>query len=399
MDTDQIIRELRVSSASGEFHETTLTARSLRSDPQRVPVSDALEAHLYRSDHDAADILRLRLEWDRGYCELLPSKGLTVGIFADRGWVPFWEPVRLGVLSPENDDLLGTVLVHGEPIASLRWIQNFSGCIELLGTSNWGMPVKDDTGKFDLPLHGEASHIPCGDIQVRAYDDAIIVSSAFTINDRWWDDKRTDIPRYERGVEVWRLSRAAIIEPARRSLHLVDEITNISDGSQSPDWGYHYQFHAEPGARLIIPSATVESRFAGEVEEGFREWKSSADASVREERGYIHKGLTVEEGPIGTRIVRGTAEYPNGPNTRFAMPAASYTLSWFSAGGLNSLEFALPENPEESLISVPWNGMGPEIGASPLDHDGNGDPTIKHPPLDPGETLTLYSHVTAEDAT
>lgn len=235
MKPRELLERLAGGSREPEGRVLSFPEQELRTGPPREESLGSATVKLYQKPQDAKDVRRVMMAWPKGFVDLQPTKGLTVGAYEHRGWKPFWEPVRLGIISPEEDDILGDVLIHGERTHSLRWIENFAGCIELLGLSNWGMPYDDPGEGVVLPLHGEASHIPL---------------------------------------------------------------------------------------------------------------------SV----------LTV-------------------------------TLSWFSAGGKGSLEFALPESPDESLIPVPWDGMGPEIGVSPLDHDGNFDPQIAHPPLAPGEKLALYFRV------
>jgi hypothetical protein len=213
------------------------------------------------------------------------------------------------------------------------------------------------------------------------------------INDGWWRDSDTSLPWYERGRPQWQLDRWLVLSLGTPRLVIVDEVTNVGDAARHLDWGYHFQFRAEDGARLMVPSRSVEGRFDSQVPDGFERWEPSPTPATRYERGYIHKGLDVETSPIGTTVVRGLASYPTGSSTCFIMPAAAYTLSWFSCGGAGSLEFAFPERPNESAVPISWDGMGPEIGSSPLDDDGNVDPAISHPPVAPGETVRLYSEL------
>jgi hypothetical protein len=362
----------------------------LRTGSPREEILGSVTVKLYRKEADAEDVRRVLVRWSGGSVDLQPTKGLTVGAYEHNGWKPFWEPVRPGILSPEKDDLLGDVLVHGERVRALRWLENFAGCIELLGLSNWGMPYEDPAEDAVLPLHGEASHIPVSGLTIAVAERYVIVTGSFEVNLGWWADPDKRKPWYQRGRRAWKVTRNLLIDTQSGELQGVDEIENVGEEPMVPDWGYHFQFKATPGAELRIPSESVESRFSEVVEENFRVWRPAEKPAERVERGYIHKGLTTEKGPLGGDVVRGEAIYPDGDRTLFTMPAAAYTLSWFSAGGKGSLEFALPESPNESLIPVPWDGMGPEIGASPLDHDGKADPEITHPPLKPRESAHLY---------
>jgi hypothetical protein len=382
----------------GELSDRTVfSAGDLRSGTPRRTQLGAEAVESYRGQRDASDVRRLRLSWEQGSLELLPSKGLSVGAYRHGDWYPFWEPVVTGLISPDAEDLTGAMLVNGEEVAAMRWVENFAGCIELLGLSNWGMPRADPyTGEL-LPLHGEASHVPVEEVEIASGSGHIVACGSFDVHHGWWrasewEDHRDTRPWYQRGDPQWRVRRLVVVDTARPQLQIVDEITNVGIEPAKPDWGYHVQLRAADGARLLIPSRRVEDRFAGEVPEGFERWRPTpAPDSPREEHGYIHKGLETMRDPFGGSAVRGAALYPDAAPTCFTMPAAAYTLSWFSAGGKNTLGFARPETPEESHIPVPWDGMGPEIGASALDHDGNVDPEISHPPLAPGAALRLYT--------
>jgi len=62
-------------------------------------------------------------------------------------------------------------------------------------------------------------------------------------------------------------------------------------------------------------------------------------------------------------------------------------MSWFSCGGAEDDEFLLPDG--SKWLHRNWDGVGPEIGASPLDHDGDVDPEVEVSELDPGESTSL----------
>ncbi len=390
MTQNELLEKLTSQTGAETWKTLTLGEEELRTGRTRQEKLGPVTVELYRKAEDAEDIRRVAVFWAGGSIDLLPTKGLSVGAYEHQGWKPFWEPVRVGIISPEKDDLLGDVLVHGETTRSLRWLENFAGCIELLGLSNWGMPYDDPSEGVVLPLHGEASHIPLAELTISVWGDHVAVTGSFAVNLGWWRDQERGEPWYRRGNRAWKVTRHLLIDTQSGELQGVDEIENVGVEPMAPDWGYHFQFRAAPGAELRIPSERVKSRFSDTVEEEYRIWRPAENPKAREERGYIHKGLALEKGPLGGEVVRGEAIYPDGQRTFFTIPAAAFTLSWFSAGGKGSLEFALPESPEESLIPVPWDGMGPEIGVSPLDHDGNIDPAVAHPPLAPGEQVTLY---------
>jgi hypothetical protein len=340
---------------------------------------------------DDPDVRRLNIVWQDGHIELLPTKGLSIGRYNHGNWHPFWEPVVPGILSPERENLLGEVLVHGQPVQGLRWIENFSGCIELLGLSNWGMPRLDPPSGRVVPLHGEAARIPVEGVTVTAGGRFTVVAASFNVNSQWWREVDDGRPWYQRGRPDWRITRTVVVDCLQPRLQFVDTLTNISEHKQVPEWGYHVQLRAAPGARLHIPSKRVAVRGSTETPPpDYQTWHPAVDPGQRVERGYVHKGLYGEPGPFDTPVITGRAIYRDGPDTLFTLPIAAYTLSWFSCGGRGSLEFAFPETPGTSRLPTGWDGMGPEFGTSALDHDGDTDPGITHKHIEPGEATRLY---------
>lgn len=53
-----------------------------------------------------------------------------------------------------------------------------------------------------------------------------------------------------------------------------------------------------------------------------------------------------------------------------------YFQTWFCNGGKGSEEFT--DSNGQSLLRRNWDGMGIEIGSSPLDHNGNMDETVEY---------------------
>jgi hypothetical protein len=62
-------------------------------------------------------------------------------------------------------------------------------------------------------------------------------------------------------------------------------------------------------------------------------------------------------------------------------------MSWFSCGGADSDEFLMPDG--SKWLHRNWHGVGPEIGASALDHDGDVDPNAVVNELAPSESTVL----------
>lgn len=386
-----VVERLFDCAAAMEARWTVLSGETFRDAPETTVPLGPVQASTVRGDQDDADVRRLILRWAGGSLELQPTKGLTIGPCTQGGWKPFWEPVVPGIISPDREDLLGELLVEGSPVAGMRWIENFSGCVEMLGLSNWGMPRVDERTGVTLPLHGEAARVPVDYVAIGLIGSVCVVAAEYVFNSRWWNVQDTSRPWYRRGCPDWRIVRTVAVDTMRPELQFVDSITNCTEHPVQPQWGYHVQLRAETGARLEIPAAEISVRGNRAASPGdYYTWRAAADPARREERGYILRGIPAVPGPFDTEVVHCGATYPDGESTEFTMPAAACTLSWFSCGGSGSLEFALPESPERSLLPVGWDGMGPEIGTAALDHDDNFDPAVVHRELDPGETTRLY---------
>ena len=358
--------------------------------PQTVQLADST-IEIVRSQHDDPGVRRLLLTMSEDIrVELLPTKGLSVGEFRVGGRQVFWDPPFDRIVDPDELDLSGSMLINGEEMPGFRWVENFTGGVELLGLQNWGMPaVHPETGEL-LPIHGTASNVPVDSVECSVAGSAIVIKSTFMVRDGISHEGQDSRPWYERGTPVWEVARTVKVRRGPEvSMTILDAITNHSNEPGTPDWGYHIQFRAEDGARMVIPSGAVSVRGGGDLPQDFEVWRGGEPTADRQERGYILKGCPAHRHPDLERVINGEVRYREGARVDFSIPAAPYVLSWFSSGGSGCGEFALPENPEANFMKKPWDGLGPEIGASALAHDGDVDPSVPIPILRPGETITL----------
>ena len=84
--------------------------------------------------------------------------------------------------------------------------------------------------------------------------------------------------------------------------------------------------------------------------------------------------------------------YPDSTGIAVTTTPAPYFQTWFCCGGEGSKEFTSGNG--ESLLKRNWDGMGIEIGSSPLDHDGNIDNLVDYDPvLRPGEAVKIYIEI------
>ncbi len=335
---------------------------------------------------DPPNVRRITARSGDGGCvvEIAPSKGLSFrsARFGDQEL--FWEPPLPNLPDPEEIDLAGTVWIDGTEHRGAAWVRYFAASVELLGLDHWGM--HDRRG---ATLHGNASMIPVEHVTFRERGDEIEISGAFHIADP------VDVLPGPNRRPYYRVARTIRIHGARRSLYQRDRITNLSDDPKTPDWGYHVQLRPEPGSRYLVPArSTHPRRSPGEPPPADADtWRPVVDATTRRERGYVHRDvLRAAAFPDGSPGVETLLLHPHGTGVACTIPPASYTLSWFSSGGANDPTFSLPTGPNGELLPIfdrNWDGVGPEIGASALDGDGDIDPSVAPHRLEPGDSFDL----------
>jgi hypothetical protein len=337
-------------------------------------------------ENDPENVNRIIINNHGLVAEILPSKGLSVGQAQNNKKGIFWEPPA-GIPDPDLLDLNSDeIAINGKPHHGFTFLKTFTGGIELYGLKNWGMPENNKNGRL-LPLHGETSNIPVEEVMVtfNKKERTVEVRGEFFYNSYEGDD---DKPWYLRGERMFRIIRRVVVRQRDEpSIELYDIIENITDVPLFADWGYHITFLPEKGARIIIPSKHFENRSGGEVPEDIESWQPATDEKTRTEAGIIHKDLKVYT-EHGTKINKALIERPDLGNLLVTFKPAPYTQSWICNGGANSSEFTITKT-GAPLFNKNWDGIGIEIGASALDHNGNTDPAVPVPkPLKPKEKIT-----------
>ncbi|RPI78805.1 MAG: DUF4432 family protein [Chloroflexi bacterium] len=346
-------------------------------------------ASLTHRKGDPDNVHRLTVGNGMVQVELLPSKGLSVGEAEANGTPLFWKPPLKNLPDPDWIDLYGETLINGTPLSGFRWVEGFTGGIEMLGLENFGSPVTDKNGRL-LGLHGDASYIPVNKVEVTISENELVVSGAFEVYDGLGN---ADKVWYRRGSLQYTVTKTITLKAGSLVIFLLDTITNRSEKSLTPDWGYHIQLHPMEGARLLVPAARSEGRGGEPLPPDHEVWHEAKNPGLREEKGIIHYGLKAQADASSRQsVVQTLLRYPDGTGIRVAAPIAPFFLSWFSCGGKGDRTICLPAedgDPPRTLFQEPWDGVGPEIGASALDHDGRTDPNVQAVTLYPGETLNL----------
>jgi len=347
-----------------------LLMKDLSQNLQNNISENGFNIRVFHLAEDPENANRIRVSTSEVEVELLPSKGLSLG----QAWIKdkpiFWEaPINLP--DTETIDLWSDeVCINGVPAKGFTFLKTLVAGIELYGLKNWGMPVEKD-GKLEL-LHGETSNIPVSEIQYSVEKDVCTIQSSFDYRSFEGDTK---LPWYQRGEALFRVTRKLVLKKDTPEINLEDIIENVSNRSLIPDWGYHITFRPEDGARYLVPSQSVSERGGNALPDDIETWHEAADEKVRTETGIIHKGLLQKESAGGKKVSTTLLVYPDSTGIAVTTTPAPYFQTWFCCGGKDSKEFTFRNG--ESLLKRNWDGMGIEIGSSPLDHDGNTDKKVK----------------------
>ena len=366
--------------------QVVLNCKNLNLNSDNKIKSGRISVELIHEKNDPVSVNRIVIKNESLVVEILPSKGLSVGQAWNNEKPIFWEPI-IGMPDPDLLDLNSDeVAINGEPHPGFTFLKTFNGGVELYGLNNWGMPKVDKNGKL-LPIHGETSNIPVEEVAltINEKEKTVEVKGEFFYNSFEGDLQK---PWYLRGEKLIKVSRSIIVKQGiSPAIEIIDTFENIGDLPFFIDWGYHITFASEKGARLIIPSKIAENRSGGKLPEDIETWHPAPNPEIRTEIGIIHKDLKkfAENKTIQNKVL---INRPNLGNLLVSFKPAPYTQSWMCNGGANSSEFTLTKT-GEPLFHKNWDGMGIEIGASALDHNGNTDSAVPvAKPLQPKEKFT-----------
>ncbi len=336
---------------------------------------DGFSCRMVHLPEDPVNANRIRISTPLVEVELLPSKGLSLGQAWIKGKPIFWEaPIELP--DTETIDLWSDeVSINGNPAPGFTFLKTLVGGVELYGLKNWGMPIIRD-GKLH-PLHGETSNIPVSEVLCSVENDVCTIQSGFDYRTFESDE---NLSWYLRGEALFRVTKKLILKKDALEIKLEDTIENISKRSLIPDWGYHITFKPEQGARYLVPSQKAEERSGNPLPADIQTWHKAVNDKVRTETGIIFKHIAIaESGLVKTRLIN-----PDGSTIEVSTTPVPYFQTWFCNGGKGSSEFT--DINGKSLLRKNWDGMGIEIGSSPLDHNGNTDKSVDYKKeLKPGE--------------
>lgn len=334
---------------------------------------------------DPEDVYRIVVNAGSTQVEVLPTKGFSIGEAYYNQFPFFWVPPRDHLLSPKKYDINAPFSIRGVERRGLRWVEAFTGGVEMLGLSNWGMAKEEDNVLFGL--HGEASNLPIKHCDICFDGDSVSVTGELVIHG--WDEDGYPAQTRE---ELYLLTKTVTVRASNGSIELRDSIKNISTIARTPDWGYHIQLRPEPLAKLITESKVKENRTKGPLSSTHDIWQPVTSGSPRVEVGTIHKKLRVHR-KGEHEYVKALLHYPDNRGILVHLPPSPYYQTWLSSGGAGSEEFCYPAEKKGDkptpLLNRNWDGIGPEIGASSLDNGGRVDPDVKTPILLPGESQVL----------
>jgi len=367
--------------------------------------ADLGRVSLDQREGDPDGVNRIQVRWGDIDAEILPSKGFSVGQVAYRGVPIFWESPLDLLPVPALVDPEAPLLVNGSPLEGFGWIRGFTGGVEMLGLLNWGLPLRTSDDRF-LGLHGAAANIPVRETTVQVREEELRITASFEVRDRTARAAAKEQPWYEVGDPVYRVKKNLIFRQQLSGFLLHDEIANLTAVRQNPDWGYHVQLKPQPGSRYLVPSRERHLRGGEETGPNDEVWTPVEPERERVERGVVHRQLTrkprILDGEPGVLTL---LSHPDGSGVEVILPPAAYVMSWFSAGGAGSDEFMIPPSSASGgrplrILNKDWNGAGPEIGASDLDHGSYIDPEVPGESLAPGESMSIrmrFCCLTAEE--
>jgi hypothetical protein len=356
----------------------------------KTEIFNSYSIEQFREELDPDGVFRIALKQNGLTVEILPSQGMAIRSIVHGGNSVLWAPPVDTLPDPENLDLMAPLLIEGQMTRGYNIINTLASGIMMFGLSNWGMPYTEkDTGRL-LPLHGEVSNIPVHDIHVSYSPPELIVEGAFEVRSFQGAEEQV---WYKRGEPLYSVVKRIIMRENETRLLLIDTIRNISDRELKPSWGYTIKLKPEKGAEYLVPSKKIQNRFGKTVESHHETWIPAKKKEVREERGYIHKGLRISSGVLdGDDGVETIFRYRDGRSILLVLPVCPYFLSWYSSGGKGSKAITFPgDDPHttESIFKKNWDGAGPEFGSDALDHDGNIDDEIVAKSLMPEESFDI----------
>jgi len=111
---------------------------SLQDSKQNFFEDSGYTVRLYHKSGDAPNVYRVSISGNGMRLELLPSKGLSIYevLYNERPY--FWKPPLEKLKNPDDFDPLGITYLKGTPTAGYRWLELFTGGVEMLGLDNLG---------------------------------------------------------------------------------------------------------------------------------------------------------------------------------------------------------------------------------------------------------------------
>lgn len=350
---------------------------------------------LFQEPGDPAGVSRLLIQCGELEAVLFPSKGLSLGQVFYKGKPAFWEaPCELP--DPEALNLWSDeVCINGKPMPGFSYLPTFCAGIELYGLKNWGMPRWDDNTGELLPLHGETSNIPVAETHVEIDNTGVTVTASFIYHNMKGYGSTLWYAQGEPWYRVTKYFRFEISGDPRVIIR--DTFENISARSLTPDWGYHITFRPEDGSRLLVGSKYREERSGGALPKDVESWTPQTKTACREETGVIHKSL-IDFSPDDKSNSFVLLKHTSGDGLLYRFPKSPYFQTWSCRGGAGSEEFTRKNG--ETLMKKNWDGLGIEIGSSPLDHNGNIDRSVEvQPSLLPDQQTTIEMELMFPDKT
>jgi len=245
---------------------------------------------------------------------------LRFSILATRGmglWKARSGDAELGWQSPVDGPVHPNFVPTSEP-SGLGWLDGFDELLVRCGLVSNGAPDFDpESGRLLYPLHGKIGNLPAHYLEVTVDTDEEEISVTGIV-----DETRFHFHNL-------RMKSTITTKFGESSIHIHDEIENLSDSPAEIQMLYHFNFGTpllDAGSKLVLPAKTIVPRnehAASEIDN----WANySAPQAGFEEQVYFFELIADDNGD--TRVLLKNAHGTEGVSLDFNKKQIPWFTQW-----------------------------------------------------------------------